>query len=73
MIKKFAAYYRPYLKLFLLDMLCALLIAAVDLIFPLASRYAMQELLPVNAYGAFFAVIGALIAAICCGRAFSTS
>lgn len=63
MIKKFAAYYRPYLKLFLLDMLCALLIAAVDLIFPLASRYAMQELLPVNAYGAFFAVIGALIAA----------
>lgn len=63
MIKKFAAYYRPYLKIFLLDMLCALLIAAVDLVFPLASRYAMQELLPVNAYGAFFAVIGALVAA----------
>lgn len=63
MIRKFARYYRPYWKLFVLDMICALLIAAVDLLFPMASRTAMQELLPQNAYGAFFAVIGVLVAA----------
>lgn len=63
MIRKFARYYRPYWKLFVLDMICALLIAAVDLLFPMASRAAMQELLPQNAYGAFFAVVGVLVAA----------
>lgn len=63
MIKKFARYYRPYWKLFALDMFCALMIAAVDLLFPMVSRWAMQELLPKNAYAVFFAVIGALVAA----------
>ena len=63
MIKKFARYYRPYWKLFALDMFCALMIAAVDLLFPMVSRWAMQELLPKNAYAVFFTVIGALVAA----------
>lgn len=63
MIKKFARYYRPYWKLFALDMFCALMIAAVDLLFPMVSRWTMQELLPKNAYAVFFAVIGALVAA----------
>ena len=63
MIKKFARYYRPYWKLFALDMFCALMIAAVDLLFPMVSRWTMQELLPKNAYAVFFTVIGALVAA----------
>ena len=63
MIKKFARYYRPYWKLFALDLFCALMIAAVDLLFPMVSRWAMQELLPKNAYAVFFTVIGALVAA----------
>ncbi len=63
MIRDFIRYYRPYWKLFACDLFCALMIAAVDLLFPLASRYALQELLPVNAYGAFFGVIAALVAA----------
>lgn len=62
-IRQFVSYYKPHRKLFALDLLCALLIAAVDLIFPLASRYAMQALLPDNAYAAFFALIAALVAA----------
>lgn len=70
MIRGFVRYYRPYWKLFAADMLCALLIAAVDLLFPLASRYALQTLLPVNAYGAFFGLIGALIAAYLLRAAF---
>lgn len=63
MPKKFIGYYRPHVGLFAADMVCALLIAAVDLLFPMVSRYAMQELLPHNSYLTFFAVMGALVAA----------
>lgn len=44
-------------------MFCALMIAAVDLLFPMVSRYAMQNWLPVNAYGVFFGVMAALVLA----------
>ena len=50
MLKKFIGYYRPHVGLFAPDMGCALLIAAVDLLFPMVSRYAVQELLPHNSY-----------------------
>ncbi len=63
MIREFVRYYRPYWKLFAWDLFCALMIAAVDLLFPLASRYGMQQLLPANAYGAFFVLMGLLVAA----------
>ena len=33
-LKKFAAYYKPYKKIFYLDLLCAAIISAVDLIYP---------------------------------------
>lgn len=59
----FASYYRPHLALFLLDMICALGIAAVDLSFPQASRWAMQTLLPDRLFTAFFAVMAILILA----------
>ena len=53
----FLSYYRPHLKLFILDMICALGISAVDLAFPAGSRYALNELLPKNMFTAFFAVM----------------
>ena len=61
-IKLFASYYRPHVKLFVLDMLCAFMIAAIDLSFPLVSKYAMTALLPAKAYETFFIIMGALIA-----------
>ncbi len=57
----FISYYRPHMGLFSLDMACALLIAAVDLAFPLASRYAMSSLLPNHAYQPFFILMGAFL------------
>ena len=63
MIRQFARYYRPHIRLFAADLACALMIAAIDLLFPITSRYAMQHLLPQNAYAAFFGVMGALTAA----------
>ncbi len=59
----FLSYYKPHMKLFLLDMACALGIALVDLAFPAASRQALNTLLPQNLYAAFFAVMGLLLAA----------
>lgn len=59
----FASYYRPHMALFLLDMICALGIAAVDLSFPQVSRWAMQTLLPDRLFATFFAVMAILILA----------
>ena len=59
-LRIFASYYKPHWKLFLLDMVCALCICLVDLAFPVVSRYSMQNLLPQQLFGAFFAVMALL-------------
>ncbi len=56
----FAAYYRPNLKLFTLDMFCASIIALIDLSFPFVSRHALQTYLPQENYQTFFIIIIAL-------------
>lgn len=43
MIKKFAQYYKPHMKLFLLDLFCALTIALIDLVFPYVSNKVLKE------------------------------
>ena len=53
MLKKFTSYYKPYLGLFILDLVCALLVAAVDLIYPILSNYALKTLIPQNQMHAF--------------------
>ena len=63
LIRIFLSYFKPHRKLFAIDMLCALLVAAVDLSFPLVSRWAMNNLLPHDAYSVFFAVMGTMAAA----------
>ena len=59
-LRIFASYYKPHWKLFLLDMVCALLICIVDLLFPMVSRWSMQTLLPNQLFATFFAVMAAL-------------
>lgn len=65
-LKIFLSYYRPHIHLFLLDMVCALIICLIDLAFPYASRAALNELLPNQAYHAFFLVIGFFAGAYVC-------
>lgn len=60
LLRIFLGYFKPHRRLFALDMTCALLVAAVDLAFPLVSRNAMNELLPNSAYTAFFTVMGVM-------------
>ena len=54
MLRRFVHYYKPYKGMFFLDLLCALFIAAVDLAYPLVSKYALQTLLPQEAFRAFY-------------------
>ena len=57
----FLSYFKPHRKLFFLDISCALLIALIDLGFPLVSRIAMYRWLPDKEYRTFFIVM-ALVA-----------
>ena len=56
----FASYYKPHLKLFLLDLSCALCISIIDLLFPWVSRLCMNRLLPQRLFGTFFAVMAVM-------------
>ena len=60
---RFVSYFRPHWKLFTLDMTCAVLIAVVDIIFPIVSREAMNRWLPQQEYRVFFIVMGIMLLA----------
>ena len=62
-LRIFLSYFKPHKKLFLVDMLCALTVAAIDLAFPLVSRTAMNEWLPNGAYATFFLVMSIVVLA----------
>ncbi len=60
LLRIFLSYFKPHRKLFALDMCCALIVAMVDLAFPMVSREAMNKLLPDQHFGIFFIVMAAL-------------
>ena len=60
-LKIFLRYLSRHKTLFFLDMSCAVLVAVIDLVFPYASRSAMNALLPQKLFGAFFAVMAVLV------------
>lgn len=60
-LRIFLSYFKRHKGLFAVDMLCASLIAAIDLTFPLATRWCLHSLLPDNLFGTFFLVIGVLL------------
>ncbi len=61
MLKKFASFYKPYIGLFILDLVCTVMVAGVELVFPMATRYAINDLLPQQAYTAFFWLMAVLL------------
>lgn len=46
MIRRFISYYKPHKKLFFIDMFFAFLISAIDLVFPMASREILNNVIP---------------------------
>ena len=59
----FMSYIAGHKKLFGIDMLCALLVALIDLIFPYISRYSMKVMLPNKLYATFFTVMAVMVLA----------
>ena len=61
-LRIFLSYFKPHKKLFMVDIGCALGIAAIDLIFPLVTRSALYDMLPEKLYKTFFIVMAAVVA-----------
>ena len=59
----FLNYFKNHKKLFAVDVLCAVGIAAIDLLFPLVTRSALYDMLPNQLYKTFFTV---MIVVLCC-------
>ncbi len=57
----FLSYFKNHKKLFIIDMLCACLIAGIDLTFPLVTRSALYDMLPEKMYTTFFIVMAAVV------------
>lgn len=62
-IRIFISYIATQKKFFIIDMICAVLVAVIDLVFPYVSRMSMNELLPNKLFEAFFAVMAIMVAA----------
>ncbi|MCR4953983.1 MAG: ABC transporter ATP-binding protein/permease [Treponema sp.] len=64
-LKIFLCYYKPHLALFITDMICAVFIAAIDVAFPMFSRYALNTLIPNFQLRTFVILIAVLFAGFC--------
>lgn len=60
-ISIFASFYRGHMGMFLLDLFCALMMSAIDLAYPMLSRYALNTLIPQNMVSFFFILIASLV------------
>ncbi|MCP3027724.1 ABC transporter ATP-binding protein [Halobacillus sp. A5] len=56
-VKKFLSYYKPYLNIFLVVLLCALITSSLTLLFPLLVRYVTKDVLEGNLSTAFDEVL----------------
>lgn len=61
LFRVFVSYYKPHYKLFILDMICALAIALIDLYFPMLTREVVGTVLPSGQMGTFWLFIAALV------------
>ncbi len=46
MIKQFVKYYKPYKKIFTLDLIAAFLFSLCDLVYPMITRNIMDDVVP---------------------------
>ncbi len=58
---EFARFYKPHMRLFLLDMACALFIALVDVIFPVVTRKVLYDIIPNQLVRSFVLLMGMML------------
>ena len=59
-IREFAGYYKPHMRMFTLDLCCALVISLVDILFPVFTRKVLYDYIP-NQLMRTFALMAALM------------
>ena len=50
MLKRFLAYYKPHMKIFVLDMLASMLVALIGIVYPMITRTMLNDLIPNKNY-----------------------
>ena len=70
-LKVFFSYYKPHWKIFALDIFCAMMISAIDVAFPMISKYTIDSLLPNKNFKIFFILIASLILVYILRRTFT--
>ena len=58
----FLHYFKKHRRLFAIDITCAMLIACIDLAFPLVTRLSLYDLLPNEKFGVFFTLMAGCLA-----------
>ena len=70
-LKVFFSYYKPHWKIFALDIFCAMMISAIDVAFPMISKFTIDSLLPNKNFKTFFILIASLILVYILRRTFT--
>ena len=68
-LKIFFSYYKPHVGLFIADMICAFFMAAIDVAFPMFTRYALNTLIPNHQLRTFIILVVILFAGFCLHKA----
>ncbi|MBE6558467.1 MAG: ABC transporter ATP-binding protein [Ruminococcaceae bacterium] len=55
MLKRFAAYYKPHMKIFVMDMLASLFVALIGIVYPMITRKMLNDFIPNEAYALIIA------------------
>ena len=58
-LKRFISYYKPHIRLFIMDMLAALMISVIGMVYPIVTNKMLNDYIPSKLYSAI--VIGGLI------------
>ncbi|MBQ9709609.1 MAG: ABC transporter ATP-binding protein, partial [Clostridia bacterium] len=61
MLKKFLKYYRPHTKLFVLDMLCAFLVAVCNMFYPFIAKNIINDYVPNKEMGLIIVWLAVLL------------
>lgn len=62
-LKIFFSYYKPHLKLFIADMICAFIIALIDISFPMLTKHLLEAIIPNHQLKLFIYIILGMLAA----------
>lgn len=55
-LKVFLKYYKPYKRMFIMNFICVFIMSSLDLVFPAAVKYSIDDLIPKRDIGSFYLI-----------------